>query len=113
MANLRAGAFDRLITVRNFVRGVDSEGVTFDAWADAATIPASKRVLKTDSKNLNNQDQPIADVEFMTYWTDIITANSQIFCENVLYEVVGSPQEIGRREGVKIQARTHRTQKVI
>ena len=109
MAHLRAGDLDRQLIIRAFVRGKDSLGAPYASWGEDVTVWASKRVLSVDAKNLDNQNMPIADVEFHIYY-DVnlsIDQNSQLECDGVTYQMVGPPVEMGRREWMKIKCKEH------
>lgn len=107
MAHIRAGNLDRQLYIRKMITQQDAGGASYRTWVDNGWVWADKRVIRTDSKNLDNQNQPIADVEFTCYWDERFDVYSQYVCEGITYQLVQPAIEYGRREFVKLVCRTH------
>ena len=107
MPHVSAGALDRQLYVKSLVTSVDEDGASTKTYDNEFWVWAHKRTIRTDSKNLNNQDQPIADVEFTVYYDDRIGPNCQVKCDGVTYQIVQPSIEFGRHEMMKLVCRAH------
>lgn len=108
-----SGQLDRPITIRVIDRtAVDSSGrprkggnvtisESFSRWA-------KKRHLRTPNEisAIGQDSMPVADVEFTCRYDVRIAPNCQIVDQDgTVYEVIGNPQEVGRKQWVVINAK--------
>lgn len=103
---MQAGKLDRRLTLRRKTTTTDEFGAEIATWADVATVWASKQDVSDGERVRAQQVGARITTRFQVRWgsvTKTISAEDQVVCEGVLYEVTAR-KEIGRREGVEITA---------
>lgn len=104
---MNAGKLDRRATVRRTVQTRGPNGAVINTWQDLATFWVFKRPLSGREAVLAARDTAqIEDVFECRYRTDV-TASMQIVVDGNTYDIVRPPEEIGRRDGLRIFGKVH------
>jgi SPP1 family predicted phage head-tail adaptor len=103
---MRAGALDRLLTLRRRMVQADALGEEVETFADLATVRASKTDIsdaeKVRAQQVGAEITTRFQIRWSANWSDL-NPKDRVACELREYEVVGV-KEIGRREGIEITA---------
>jgi SPP1 family predicted phage head-tail adaptor len=102
MIILRAGAFDRVITIQSVTVTFDDLGETVETWADIITTHA--QLIKSSAKEFIQAfgATSIATSIFRIRWIPGITLANRVSYETNLY-LVKEIAEIGRRRGLELR----------
>ena len=104
---MQAGKLDRRATVRRTVQTRGPNGSVINTWQDLATFWVFKRTLGAREAVLSGRDtDQIEDVFECRYRTDVSSA-MQIVVDGRTYDIVRPPEEIGRRDGLRIFGKVH------
>jgi SPP1 family predicted phage head-tail adaptor len=100
------GQYDRVCEVQEPANKRGSSGGVTRAWRTSFTFMASK--AEPGSRQFRAAGVTNVDVSavFETHWHPDIKPRQRFTCDGTIYEVEGSPREMGRRESMIIQART-------
>ncbi len=103
---MRAGALDRLLTLRRRMVQADALGEEVETFADLATVRASKTDIsdaeKVRAQQVGAEITTRFQIRWSVNWSDL-NPKDRVTCDLREYEVVGV-KEIGRREGIEITA---------
>lgn len=99
---MNPGRLDRKATLRKTTQTRAPNGSVIPTWADVATFWVSKRTISGREAVLAGRpiDQ-VEDVFECRYRTDVDAA-MQLVVDGNTYDIVRPPEEIGRREGLRI-----------
>lgn len=99
---MNAGKLDRIAVLRGATQTRSSTGAVVVTWADVARFAVSKRTLNAREVMISARptDQ-IEDVFECRYRTDV-TAAQQLVVDGNTYDIVRPPEEIGRKDGLRI-----------
>lgn len=108
---MRAGLLDRRITIEKSLTQRDGYGQPIDGWAPMATVSAQAVPFRGQERFVSQEQQPIAeyDIRFrIRYRSDVLVTpveTLRVRFEGRLFDVT-SVQEVGRRVGLNIYAKT-------
>jgi SPP1 family predicted phage head-tail adaptor len=104
---MNAGRLDRRAMLRKSVQTRGPNGSVISTWQDVATFAVFKRPLSGREAVLAARDTAqIEDVFECRYRTDITSA-MQLVVDGSTYDIVRPPEEIGRRDGLRIFGKVH------
>lgn len=99
---MRAGQLDRRITLRSKTTSRDAFGQEVITWTDLATVWARWIPLKGTERFTAQQLVDTAAGSFeIRHRTDVTAINEVVF-NGKQYQIIGEPEEIGRREGLRL-----------
>lgn len=105
---MRAGELDRRITFRRAkVTGKDARNNPILEWSDLATVWAKKSDVRDGERFLAAQAGSSIVARFQVRWSPVLaglTDRDRIVYGSTVYDIVGKPKEIGRREGLEVSA---------
>lgn len=103
---MKAGKLDREITIQQPSGSPpDAAGEPNGNWVNVAeNEPAT--VTQIGGRDIfAGGVTPIADTTFTIRWMDGIKSYMRVLYEGDVYEIIGKPKELGRREGLEIVAK--------
>lgn len=100
------GKYDRYCEVQEPDHKRGSSGGVSRKWVTSFTFFASK--AEPGSRDFRAAGVTNVDVTavFETHWHPGIKQHQRFVCDGTVYQVVGIPREIGRRESMVIEAKT-------
>lgn len=113
ITGLSAGRLDGRITIQNAVQAQTSSGALQITYADYLTTWCEVRPPTT--KEIQSIGQTVGQIDqvFLIRWSTGVTQTSRILYDSGLgqqtYEILGPPEEIQRRNGLRIRTRALRT----
>lgn len=112
MSGSHAGAFDRVIEFIKMLPGVDDLGCPIPGGVASSPVQMRAKRPAQVSKEIDagGENTAIADVEWIVRWRkDIkITADDLIRYEGESYQIIAPPQELGRRDALRLLTRIYR-----
>ena len=103
---ISAGDLDRLIQLQHNTPTADPDYNTPTAsWATYATVWAQMEFHDAREAEASAREYAEYGLFFTIRWRSDILAEDRIVFESNNYEILGRPREIGRRKGLKLQAR--------
>ncbi len=104
--NISAGELDRLITLQHSTATNDPESnEPISTFATYATVWTKMEFLRSTEGAAAAREYAEYGLFFTIRWRSDILAEDRIVFEGDNYEIIGRPRELGRRQGLKIQAR--------
>lgn len=104
---MNAGKLDRRATVRQTVQSRGVNGSVTNTWEDVATFWVSKRTLSGREAVLASRDTAQLEDVFECRYRNDINAQMQIIVDGNTYDIVRPPEEIGRKDGLRIFGKVH------
>lgn len=99
---MRAGKLDRRVTLRRKTETQDAMGQPIESWADIATVWAKWVPAKGAERWTAQQVVDTAAGHFEIRYLSDITPLDEVEYNGDQYDIIGQPEEIGRRIGWKI-----------
>lgn len=110
---MRAGELDRVITIQ---RQADPDSVSpplrdamggvIESWVNVhEDLPAGKRAASGREIFAAGQNARQIDTVFVIRWVEDITTDMRVLFDDLVYDIQTCHREIGRREGLLIEAR--------
>lgn len=99
---MQAGKLDRQIKLLRYSRTKDTAGGISETYAEFATVWASVKDLRGSQFFAAQQSNSEVTTKFQIRYRDDLTAKDRIEWKNKQYEIIGTPIEIGRNEGLEI-----------
>lgn len=104
---MRASDLDRRVDLLRATVAEDDQGDEVTTWSPIATVWAAKADLSDRERILAAQVATSVTTRFRLRWSSLwsgLDTQDRLRCEGRLYDIVGAPKEIGRREGLEITA---------
>lgn len=103
---MRAGDLDRSVTIQSATSAQDAVGQPIQTWSDVATGIAAKVSPMRGAETFNNS-QPIGymTATFRIRYRTGITVENRVVYNGRNWDIL-DVRELGRREGIEIDART-------
>lgn len=102
---MQAGKLDRQIKLLRYSEVTDSAGGITESYAEYATVWASVKDLRGTQLFAAQQSNSMVTTKFQIRYRDDLTAKDRIEWKGKQYEIVGTPIEFGRNEGLEIMGR--------
>lgn len=102
---MKAGRLDRLVTIQTFTTTKNSMGEETKTWSDFAEVYARKRDISSREFFEAGARQAEITTEFTIRYRSDVTTQMRIQLDGNTYQIVGPPQELGRREGLIIRTK--------
>lgn len=102
---MSAGRFDRVVHLLAPVSGLDSHGNALGGWQLLAKRRASIKPARRSERFENEGKEAVAESSVWLRWDSksrIMTALHAVLIDGRLFDLVATPVEIGRREGVEL-----------
>lgn len=106
---MNIGKLDRQIVIQRKTTTRDSEGGAVETWADYRTVWAEKLDVGGSKGFRGGALRPETETVFTVRWNANFTQLDRIVYRSTNYSIL-SIAEIGRKEGLAIQARTEAVQ---
>lgn len=103
---ISAGDLDRLIALQHGTATNDPQSnEPIKTYSTYATVWAKMEFLRSTEGEAASREYADYGLFFTVRHRTDIDAEDRIIFESENYEIIGKPREIGRRQGLKIQAR--------
>lgn len=102
---MKAGQMDRRLTLRHRTLATqDANGQQVESWTEYTTVWARK--LDISGREFFQAQTKDAEIStrFDIRWRDDVIATDRVTCDDIDYQLVAPPSEIGRREGLTLFA---------
>jgi SPP1 family predicted phage head-tail adaptor len=106
---MNIGELDRQIVIQRNTPTADAEFGNVDSWADLRTVWAEKLDVGGSKGFRGGALRPETETVFTIRYTENLSALDRIVYRGVNYSITGIA-EIGRKEGLTIQAKTEAVQ---
>jgi SPP1 family predicted phage head-tail adaptor len=103
---MQAGKLDRRVTFRRATVTQNALNEDVSAWADLATVSASKEDISDAERMRAAQTGASVTTRFQVRYSSVtasLTPRDQLVCEGRLYDIAAK-KELGRRDGFEITA---------
>jgi len=102
---MRAGRLDRRIIIQENTPTQNGVGSEVDSWSDLYVVWAEVIPVRGTERYAGSQDAAVIEEKFKIRYLKGITPKNRILYNGRIYDIKGAPLEIGRREGLEIQAK--------
>lgn len=99
---MRAGQLDRRITLKRLETTQDDYGQDIETWHTVATVWAAWEPLKGNRRFAAQQVIETAAGSFVIRYRSGLSALHAVEYNGNRYDIHGEPEEIGRREGLRL-----------
>lgn len=104
---IAAGKMDRRATIRRTVPTRGANGSVINTWHDVATFWVFQRSISGREAVLAARDTDQIESVFECRYRTDLTADMQIVVDGNTYDIIRPPEEIGRKEGLRIFGKVH------
>jgi len=103
---ISAGSLDRLIQLQHGTATADPESnEPIKSWTTYATVWAQMEFHSAIEAEAAAREYAEYGLFFTIRWRSDVEPEDRLVFESENYEILGRPRELGRRHGLKIQAR--------
>jgi len=101
---MRAGEMDRVIVIEQELTTRGTQGGEKKEWVRFAKLWASVREVSGSETFISEQTQAFMRTVFRIHFRSGIKSVMRIVYGGNIYDIQGKPKELGRREGLEINA---------
>ena len=102
---MQAGKLDRQIKLLRYSEGTDNIGGVSETYTEFATVWASVKDLRGSQMLAAQQTNSMITTKFQIRYRTDLDAKDRIEWKGKQYEIVGTPIEIGRNDGLEIMGK--------